>query len=264
MDIITATAPDDPTLPFDGPRGFSTSGLAGLYFMDGTDTTAAIANAAGGAATAVVPAAGQAWAAAALMTNGGINLKGNTYLPGPTIDLTTEWTMFAHLAVGLPTQHDGVTTWLSPILSTNQYGANKGVILYSSVSAGYPSAANAISPNHRWFNSGAQAAAVSLGAPSDVTYTQCYTFATSFKSGNLRSRIFRAGSKVAEVVSAVTIANIVNGVPSQKPTVGTPLQNYAEANLMCEVCGTYTRELSDNDLATADLMSIAVRQGRGR
>lgn len=263
MDIITAAAPDDPTLPFDGPRGFSAASLAGLYFMDGSDTTASIADAHGGAATAVV-ASGQAWAAAALMTNGGINLKGNTYLPGPTIDLTAEWTMFAHLAVGLPTQHDAVTSWLSPILSTNQYAANKGVIMYSTVSAGYPTALNAISPNQRWFNSGAQAAAVSIGATSDVTYTQPYTFAMSFKTGNLRSRLFRAGAKIAEVVSAVTIANIVNGVPNQKPTVSTPLQNYAEANLLCEVFGVYTRELTDNDLATTDLMSISVRQGRGR
>jgi hypothetical protein len=263
MDIITAAAPDDPTLPFDGPRGFSSAGLAGLYFMDGTDTPSSVANANGGAATAVV-ASGQAWAAATLMTNGGINLKGNTYLPGPIIDLTAEWTMFAHLAVGLPTQHDVVASWLSPILSTNQYGANKGVIMYSSISAGYPTPANAISPNHRWFNSGSQAAPVSLGATADVTYTQPYTFAMSFKAGNLRSRLFRAGAKIAEVISAVTIANIVNGVPSQKPTISTPLQNYAEANLLCEVFGVYTRDLTDNDLATTDLMSIAVRQGRGR
>lgn len=263
MDIITAAAPDDPTLPFDGPRGFSSAGLAGLYFMEGADSPASIADANGGAPTAVVVSA-QAWASAALMTNGGINLKGNTYLPGPTIDLTAEWTMFAHLAVGLPTQHDAVTSWLSPILSTNQYGANKGVIMYSTVSAGYPSAANAISPNQRWFNSGAQATPVALGATSDVTYTQPYTFAMSFKTGNLRSRLFRSGLKIAEVVSAVTIANVVNGVPSQKPIVCTPLQNYAEANLLCEVFGVYTRELTDSDLATTDLMSVAVRQGRGR
>lgn len=263
MDIITAAAPDDTTLPFDGPRGFSAAGLASLYFMDGTDTPSSIADASGGVATAVV-VSGQAWAAANVMTNGGINLKGNTYLPGPSIDLTAEWTMFAHLAVGLPTQHDAVASWLSPILSTNQYGANKGVIMYSTISAGYPTAANAISPNQRWFASGSQAAPVALGATADVTYTQAYTFAMSFKSGNLRSRLFRAGAKIAEVISAVTIANIVNGVPNQKPTVSTSLQNYAEANLLCEVFGAYTRELTDNDLATTDLMSIAVRQGRGR
>ncbi len=264
MDIITSAAPDDPTLPFDGPRGFSAAGLAGLFFMDGADTTAAIANAAGGAATAVVPAASQAWAAANLMTNGGINLKGNTYLPGPTIDLTAEWTMFAHLAVGLPTQHDAATSWLSPILSTNQYAANRGVIVYSTISTGYPTAANAITPNQRWFSSGSQATPVSLGAGSDVTYTQPYTFAMSFKAGNLRSRLFRAGGKIAEVISAVTIANIVNGIPNQKPTVNTPLQNYAEANLLCEVFGVYTRDLTDNDLATTDLMSSAIRVARGR
>lgn len=263
MDIITAAAPDDPTLPFDGPRGFSAASLAGLYFMDGADTPSSIADADGGGATAVV-ASGQAWAAATIMTNGGIQLRGNTYLPGPTIDLTTEWTMFAHLAVGLPTQHDAVTSWLSPILSTNQYGANKGVIMYSTISAGYPTSAHAISPNQRWFSLGAQAGPVAIGATSDVTYTQAYTFAMSFKTGNLRSRLFRAGLKIAEVVSAVTIANIVNTVPNQKPTVSTPLQNYAEANLLCEVFGVYTRELTDNDLATTDLMSIAVRQGRGR
>ena len=113
MDTITANAPDDPTLPVDGPRGFSTAGLAGLYFMDGADTTGSIANSVrGGSGTAVVVQGGSsaAWSSAGLMVNGGIKLKGNTYLPGPTIDLTPPWTMFSRLAVGLPTDHAGAVS----------------------------------------------------------------------------------------------------------------------------------------------------------
>jgi hypothetical protein len=198
-----------------------------------------------------------------MMANGGIQLRGNTYLLGATVDITAAWTMFAHLAVGLPTNHDSITTFVSPMLSTDQYINNKGVIMYASIGS-YPTPTTALNPAHRWWNSGVQAAPVVIGAPLDVTYTLPLTFAMSYAAGNLRSRIFRAGVKIAEKVSAVTIANIANGVPNQKPTVGTPQQNYAEANLLCEVFGVYDRELTDNDLVTTDLMSIAVRQGRGR
>lgn len=266
MDIITAAAPDDPSLPFDGPRGYSAAGLAGLYFCDGIDTVSSIANAAGGAGTAVVNPSGSTapWSAATLMTNGGINLRGNTILPGPTIDLTTPWTMFAHLAVGLPTQHEGAINYVSPILSTDQYINVRGVITYASIGTSYPNTGTQLNPMFRWFNSGAQVAPINLAAPADLTYLDPVTFVMSYAGGNLRARIFRSGAKIVDNIQAVTMANIVGTISNQKPTVSTNLTNYPEANLLCEAFGVYTRELTDADLITTDLMSIAVRQARGR
>ena len=91
-----------------------------------------------------------------------------------------------------------------------------------------------------------------------------FTCALSFSAGNLRARLFRDGVKLSDVSSPVTIANVVNGIPLQKPTVGTSSTLYAEANLLCETFGVYSRDLADNNLITTNLMSIAVRQGRGR
>lgn len=265
VDIVTSATSDDPTLPFDGPRGFASAGLTGLYFVDGSDTTANIANAAGGGATAVVPAAGatSGWSAASLMTNGGIQLRGNTILPGPTMDLTLPWTMFMHGAVGLPTDH-GVTTWVSPILSTDQYVNLKGVIMYASVGSAYPTTSTPLNPGMRWTNNGAQVAPVVMGAPVDLTYLDPVTFAFSYNLGSLRTRIFRGGAKIQDLSQAVTIANVVNGTPSQKLTVSTNQINFAEANILCEVFGTYSRELSDNDLTTTDLVASTIRTARGR
>lgn len=267
MRIITAAASDDPTMPFDGPRGFATAQLAGLYFMDGADTLASIANYSilPGAVTTGIATAGGAGAHsdATLMTNGGVQIKGNKYLPGPDIDYSTEWTSFAHLAVGQPTTHDGVTTWVSPIISCSGYGA-RGSIVYATIGTTYPTPTTALSPGQRRFEGGVQQAPNSLAAPASLLYTMPATFFHSLKSSKLRSRIYVGNTKIADFSLTINPTLMVNGTPIQKPTVGTPYTAYAEANLLVECFGVYTRELSDADCQTTADSANAVRLGRGR
>lgn len=268
MRIITATAVDDPSLPFDGPRGFSLAQNVGLYFMDGADTVSVIANyskAVGAVATAIATGAGAgAHSDAVLMTGGGVQIKGNKYLPGPQLDYSTEWTSFAHLAVGQPTQHDGVTTFNTPIVSCDGYSAGKGSIVYATRSASYPLPTDALSPNQRRFETGAQQAGAAIGAPSSLTYTAPFTLFHSLKSSNLRTRIYQGGAKIADFSQAVNVTAMVNGTPLQRPCVSTPYTVYAEANLLVECFGVYTRELSDADCLTTDASSVSVRLSRGR
>ncbi|KGM36121.1 hypothetical protein [Inquilinus limosus] len=270
MRIITATAVDDPSLPFDGPRGFSAAQLAGLYFMDGSDTLTSIRNystAVGAQSTGVAtPGNAGAHSSAVLMTGGGIQLRGTKYLPGPQIDYSTEWTLFSHMAVGLPTQHDSVTSWTSPIVSSDGLADGKASIVYATRTSGqgYPSSAAPLAPALRRFESGAQQAATAITAPTSLCYTTYFTIFQSLKAGNLRARFYVGGSKIADTTVAINVTNMVNGTPLQKPCVGTPYIAYNEANLLVECYGVWTRELSDADCETMDLASVTIRQSRGR
>ncbi|HEY9346772.1 MAG TPA: hypothetical protein VIQ53_15745 [Inquilinus sp.] len=269
MKIIGAAASDDTSLPLDGPRGFSTAGLRHLHFIDGSDTTNIIANygSAGGTTGVVNGASGHS--SAALLANGGIRLRGNTYLPiAAEIDVTLPFTFMWHGTVDIPTSHDSVTTWVSPILATDQYTA-RGFTVYATKGAVIPSPADSVVPNFRYVINSAQQAPASLSAAAAYQYTEAASWFASLTGTSMQVRGYQSGTQIANFATTINTTGMITNSsavadPTMKLVAGSPSTVFAEANLMVECIALYDRILSDADCVSMAAAADQVRAARGR
>lgn len=269
MKIIGAASSDDPSMPLDGPRGFSPFGLKHLYFIDGSDTTASMANygSLGGSTAVVAGASGHS--SATLLSNGGVRLRGNTYLPiGSEVDITLPWTFMFHGTVDIPTNHDGVTTWNSPIMATDQY-TSRGFTLYSAKNSVAATPADALSPNFRYTVNAAQQAPQAVGTPSTYQYTEFASWFASLSGTLFQMRGYAAGVQIANFSATVNVTGMITNGGSvvdatMKLCAGSPSPVFAEDNLMVECIAFYDRVLSDGDCFSMDAAANNIRAARGR
>jgi len=269
MKIIGAAASDDTSLPLDGPRGFSTAGLIHLHFIDGSDTLASIANYGSATATTAIVAGASGHSAGTLLTNGGVRLRGNTYLPtADVVDLTLPFTFMVHLTVDIPTSHDSVTTWVSPLMAADQYTA-RGFTVYATKGATLPTSADPISPNFRYTINSAQQAPASLSAAATYQYTEAASWFASLTGTSLQVRGYQAGVQIASYSATINTTGMITNSgavvdATMKLVAGSPSTVFAEADLMVECIALYDRVLTNADCFSMAAAADQVRAARGR
>ena len=260
---------DNPDLPVAGIRDFPEEGLSGLFFFDEGDTLNSLRNWAPGGGFSAVATGGTGQDAASFLTNGGIHLQATSYVPlGPEIDFTLPYTIFWHGSNDLPIQHDGVTTWVSGMLSTDQYPA-RGFILYTTRGTSYPDDASGQSLALRHTVNGVQQAPGGPWLIAGLTYLDPLTMAVRFDGTTATLRVYRAGTLLANFAQGINVTGYTTNSSSvqdktMRPVLGSPSTVFREGNLSAEISGVYTRALTDAELVDLDLAATSLRHARAR
>lgn len=259
-----------PTLPvLSGTiRGFKDLKLAGLYMFEDLAPAVLVEDETGQANSATANAAQAGDAVAMLSGGGGIRLQGTSYVPGPLIDVTLPFAIFAGGSIDIPIASAG--TYFSTLFSMVGF-AVRGLIVYDSKAPPAPVTATQLALAIRPAQNGVQGGVITaVPANAGATYEDRRLFCLRHDgAGAFRFTTHGSGGVLQDVTAVIDTAKMTKDaggvqVKTLRPTLGGINSIYRHANLAMEAFGAYTRTLPDAELLEIYGTVAALGAARGR